>query len=53
MLAEIEMLILQSLKALVTKPEMAIAELQALYSIFRDLKVITNGQTQSSDQKQA
>lgn len=53
MLAEIELLLCQAIKQFVIKPELVISELQALYLIYKDLKGITNGHTQSSETKQA
>ncbi len=53
MLEEIESLIIQAIKRVVSKPELLAAELHALYTIYRDLKVISNGNPQSSETKQA
>ncbi len=49
MLQEIEQLILAALQQFMTKPELVVSEFQALYSIYRDLKVITNGKTESGN----
>lgn len=51
MLQEIETMILSALKLALNKPEITIAEFQALYTIFRDLKVIAHGQTNNSETK--
>ncbi len=49
MLQEIEELMLTAIKSYMFKPELLVGELQALYSIYRDLKVISNGKTESGD----
>lgn len=53
MLGEIEKLILPALKNILLNPQIVASELESVYKIFRDLKVLSHVKTQSEDQKQA
>lgn len=52
MLAELENLIFLGVKNLLGK-EISVAELQALYAIYRDIKVIINGKANDEVKKEA
>jgi hypothetical protein len=49
MLEEIELLLGQAIKQFILKPELLITELHQLYVIYKDLKGLLNGQTNSSN----
>ena len=51
MLQEIEELIMKALKQFMEKPELIVAELQAIYSMYRDLKVVVHGQANDQNAK--
>lgn len=52
MLGEIEQMILPALKNMLLNPNLLATELESLYKIFRDIKVLNHGKTQSENQKQ-
>ena len=52
MLAEIESLLIGSIKQFIQKPELLVPELQSLYEIYKDLKVITNGDINNESKKE-
>ena len=52
MLEEIENLILTGVKTFLGK-DVTVAELQALYAIYRDVKVFINGKTNDESKKEA
>ncbi len=49
MFAEIEELFFAALKAFIAKPEIMAQELQLAYAIYRDLRGIKDGETQSGN----
>lgn len=53
MLGEIEALLLPALKNILLNPNIVATELESVYKIFKDIKVLTHGQAKSEDKKQA